>query len=556
MSKEQIRLTQNEIRRMISEAIRNYDTLGNPKYPEGVFSTDSEEGEALKDYTKSYEKPEDGDSLMWDKREMKLKDAKDNVTGEKWSDTPNSVWDTDKKLDKLARDEFGDEEKQGQLYDKPFGDLDDAENQWKDEPGYEEDDDEDIAGINEGKVTLTEESLRNFISYSVSELLKEAYGRPFSDGRGGIEYEDSKYGSDSMEIEFNPWEDDSQMEAFQSVIEEAGLQMDMFDDGGQFGDIWPISVNVHYTVSQGMKGDYDTPDDPDEIEVTGWDADTNDLQPQVGQLVDKVLQTYFNDGYFDPEEQIGARGLYEENLGTTVHFNGESSFKPENPYKDMSWDEYCEAKRMEREKDQMKSEKPEEDEKPNIAVTTHFDGEKHEKTPEEMEDEKHMFDDDYWVNKMNLSKDELSEIVKKTVKKIMEEIEAGNEGAQVVDNFPKKASGTFTMRTGRGNVDKYKVYVEKTEEEELLTDIFVYDERGNEWEPQAEYVVGIEEYKDGSWLPYWETFNGDVSIRALANCFDKVVKLWKKVGYLYDEDDEIPFRYAGDYMKGAPKGMF
>lgn len=112
------------------------------------------------------------------------------------------------------------------------------------------------------------------------------------------------------------------------------------------------------------------------------------------------------------------------------------------------------------------------------------------------------------------------------------------------------------MNTRRGNTDKYKVYVEKTDNEELLTDIFVYDERGKELEPQAEYVVGIEEYTNGSWLPYWETFDGDVSIRALANCFDKVVKLWKKVGYLYDEDDEIPFRYSGDYMKGAPKGMF
>ena len=544
MSKEQIRLTQNEIRRMISEAIRNYDTLGNPKYPEGVFSTDSEEGEALKDYAKSYEKPEDDDSLMWDKREMKLKDVKDNVTGEKWSDTPNSVWDTDKKLDKLARDEFGDEEKQGQLYDKPFGDLDDAENQWKDEPGYEEDDDEDIAGINEGKVTLTEEGLRNFISYSVSKLLKEAYGRPFSDGRGGIEYEDSKYGSDSMEIEFNPWEDDSQMEAFQSVIEEAGLQMDMFDDGGQFGDIWPISVNVHYTVSQGMKGDYDTPDDPDEIEVTGWDADTNDFPPQVGQLVDKALKTYFNDGYFDPEEQIGARGLYEENLGTTVHFNGESSFKPENPYKDMSWDEYCEAKRMEREKDQMKSEKPEEDEKPNIAVTTHFDGEKHEKTPEEMEDEKHMLDDDYWVNKMNLSKDELSEIVKKTVKKIME-MGDYKENA-VVDNFPKKAGVSFTEKYGRMDV-KCKALV-SISDAEVVIDLLQYGPEG--WEPEMEWMFSAEEYTDGSWLPYWETLGGDASMKVLARFWPKIMKALIKIGYLADEDDEIPFRFVGDIKVG------
>ena len=132
----------------------------------------------------------------------------------------------------------------------------------------------------------------------------------------------------------------------------------------------------------------------------------------------------------------------------------------------------------------------------------------------------------------------------------------GDQEGQVVDNFPKKAAGTFTMKTRRGNTDKYKVYVEKTPEEELLTDIFIYDPMDKEWYPQSEYVVDIEEYTNGTWLPYWETFNGEKKIRKHANCFDKVVKLWKKVGYLYDEDDEIPFRYSGDYMKGAPKGMF
>lgn len=424
MSKKQIRLTQDGIRKMISEAIHSlngFDINGNRRYPEGVFSTDSEEGEGYKEYFKRYDKPEDGNSMMWDDGEGRLKDVKDSITGEKWTDTLNSLRDTDRKLDKLARDEYGDEEAEGQLYDKPFGDLDDVENQWEDEPGYEEkdEDDEDIAGINEGKVSLTEEGLRKFISYSVAKLLKEAYGRPFSDRRGGIEYEDSKYGSDSMEIEFNPWEDENQMAAFRGAIEEAGLQMDMFDDGGRFGDIWPISVNVHYTTSQGMRGDHDMPNDPDEINVTGWDAGTHDLPPQVGQLVDKTLQTYFNDGYFDPEKQIGARGLYEENLGTTVHFKGDSSFKSANPYKDMSWDEYCEAKRRENEKDQMKAASST-DKKPNLGVTKHFDAsEKPERNPE---DDEHLFDDQYWVDKMKLSKDDLQEMVRKALTGVMKRL--------------------------------------------------------------------------------------------------------------------------------------
>ena len=240
----------------------------------------------------------------------------------------------------------------------------------------------------------------------------------------------------------------------------------------------------------------------------------------------------------------------EVNKGALTHFDGKSPYEPENPYKDMSWDEYCEAKRMEREKDQMKSKKPKE-ENPNHGTEIHFSGKKREMTPDDIEGYKHAFDNQYWVNKMNLSKDELTEMIGDCVKKLTEELGLGNgEEEAVVERFPKKASGTFTMNTRRGNTDKYRVFVEKTYDEELLTNIFIYDPMDKEWYPQAEYVVSIEEYKDGSWLPYWETFNGDVSIKALANCFGKVVKLWKKVGYLYDEDDEIPFRFAGDIKVG------
>ena len=303
------------------------------------------------------------------------------------------------------------------------------------------------------KIQLTEEKLREFVSYSVARILKEAMGRPIYDKNGEYDgSEDSKYGSDSTEIEFDPYEDDGMMAAFDSVLDNGkyqGLSKDMFDDyeDGQYGRIFPVSVKVFYDTKEGMKGDgYLQPDDPDEINVTGWKilSDLSKFGP-AAELVNDVVSAYFKDGYFNTENlENGIAGLYEEN----------------------------------------------------------------------------------------------------------------SEEGPVVDNFPKKASGTFTMNTRRGNTDKYRAYVEKTDDEELLTDIFIYDPMDKEWYPQAEYVVGIEEYTNGTWLPYWETFNGDVSIKALANCFGKVVKLWKKVGYLYDEDDEIPFRYGGDYMKGAPKGMF
>ena len=182
MSKKQIRISQNDIRRMVSEAIRSYsdkyDMNGNKRYPEGkVFSTDSEEGEALKAQAEKYgfpRKSEDND-VIWDPFKGELKDAEDNVTGAKWSNTVDSLWDSDKKRDMIAHDEFHDEKEESDRLDKPFGDFDDEiENQWADEPGYEdEDDDNNIAGLNEGTITLNEEGLRRFISYSVAKLLKE-----------------------------------------------------------------------------------------------------------------------------------------------------------------------------------------------------------------------------------------------------------------------------------------------------------------------------------------------------------------------------------------------
>lgn len=294
--------------------------------------------------------------------------------------------------------------------------------------------------------------------------------------------------------------------------------------------------NLHF-------GDPDLEQSDEDEDIAGINEvklNENQMRKFISYSVARILQ-----------ERMG-----EENRGIMAHFETDPNHKEPNPYEGMTWDEYCAKKAEERAKDKEREMKDAEvkDEKPNLGIMAHFDGKKHERTPEEFERDEHMFDDQYWVDKMNLSKDDLTEIVNKFVSRLTEIVdnaekpETGNE-EEVVDRFPKTAAGTFTMNTRSGKTDKYMVFVEKTYDGELLTDIFIYDPMDKEWYPQAEYVVGIEEYKDGSWLPYWESFNGDVSIRALANCFGKVVKLWKKVGYLYDEDDEIPFRYAGD-IKG------
>jgi hypothetical protein len=86
----------------------------------------------------------------------------------------------------------------------------------------------------------------------------------------------------------------------------------------------------------------------------------------------------------------------------------------------MTWDEYVKAKTDEQEKEKEFPEAPSDGK--NLGVTFHSNGESYEKTPEEMEDEKHMFGDDYWVGKMNLSKEDLAEMVNKSVRLIAERI--------------------------------------------------------------------------------------------------------------------------------------
>ena len=549
MEKKQIRVTAEEVRNLIKEEL---DASGYKRYPEGMSSTEFSKND---EYEKN--RPEELDM---------------------WKNNPESSEDTDKKRDMFARDEFKDEKEESDRYEKPFGDLDDIENQWDSEPGYEEnddDDDDDIAGISEGKVTLSEQGLRNFISYSVARILKEGY-RPIyrSLGNGDYDYDGDEwdggpnsYGSTEIElpneaiiyaledvagIEFN----DQYKQQFKAQYGQEPDEDDFVDDMmRRIGfDLTPrVSIDFDVTTS---RGDYWTPGYTD-VDLRSWEMDGGYKgYAQASDMGKKIMQAaaewYIENNVDELYERING-DLYESrNLGITTHFNGESSFKPESELGNMTFDELRAYKAGKNKTEKEKEETEGKIEKPNRGVMVHFGGEKHERTPEEIERDEHLFDDQYWVDKMNLSKDELSEIISECVKRIMEGM--GDE-EEVVEQFPMKASGTFTMNTRRGNTDKYKVFVEKTSEEELLTDIFIYDPMDKEWYPQAEYVVDIEEYTNGSWLPYWETFNGDVSIRALANCFGKVVKLWKKVGYLFEEDDEIPFRYAGD-IKGLNGKMF
>ena len=137
------------------------------------------------------------------------------------------------------------------------------------------------------------------------------------------------------------------------------------------------------------------------------------------------------------------------------------------------------------------------------------------------------------VTPMPLKESELNWIVKEAVKRLAE---VKRENGLDVE------SATFNLTWKNGKTYKHKVYVAKdSEQSELTIDIAIYAPEVKGWEPQASYVIGIEEYQDGTWLPYWETLNGDCSDRRLRVMWQKIQPLWVKLGYLAGEDDERPY---------------
>ena len=68
--------------------------------------------------------------------------------------------------------------------------------------------------------------------------------------------------------------------------------------------------------------------------------------------------------------------------GTSTHFDGSSSFQPKNPYENMTWDEYCQAKRKEREGNKDFRGTNYSKERENRGTKVHFGSKKYEETPE------------------------------------------------------------------------------------------------------------------------------------------------------------------------------
>ena len=193
------------------------------------------------------------------------------------------------------------------------------------------------------QIKLNEAQLREFISYSVARILKEDYG----------------YNTIKIEPDLDKYLDE---------LEQGNDESDAFVRKLMEYDVWPVRVRIIYSVTKGMKGDnYLVPDDPDEYMVEDWEIinKENIKDDAVKDLLSQMVERYMED--FDLEDELAYRGeLYEENRGIMTHFGSENEYEPKNPYKGMTWDEYCKAKEKEQRKEKKYGDEG------NKGITIHF----------------------------------------------------------------------------------------------------------------------------------------------------------------------------------------
>ena len=397
MSKKQIRISQDEIRKLVRESIQ--DKLN------GVFSTDDPKAaEAVRNDFDPYELyyGEDDGTRRSKETFANLIDKRANGEDAELG-LPN--------YDRFQmKDDFDSSKEEAEMYEKnPEGE----ENLYIGDPDLEEPDEEEPYQIYEGKrVRMNESGLRNFISYSVSKLLKEAMGKDLYYGDEYDGYEESPYGNDSSVIDFDPEDDEDMDMAFESVLAESEFAGNINPE--MLNGVWPVMVKIYYSRRKEEGGD--TGEWIENTNVDDWKADLSHVPEEFKPFVEKVIANYFEGGFFNSES-------LNENMGTLTHFgkkeSEEAAEKYPNPYKDLTWDEYCDAKRQERLQDKTSEDMEDDD---NLGIKAHFaTREKPEIDPEK---ESHMFDDEYWQDKsgIQLTGDELREMVKRTVTNVLKEI--------------------------------------------------------------------------------------------------------------------------------------
>ena len=195
------------------------------------------------------------------------------------------------------------------------------------------------------QIRLNETQLREFVSYSVARILREM-----------------KYGSDVIELEFDPENDENMRDAYESVLEEPEFQ---HINPEELDGVWPVNVKAWYTTERGEGGDRGEMVDSAEIDDFNWDDST--VPEELHEFVDAVIRNFFEGGYFSEDDILDYNsvnnGLFEGDghkmPQLLTHFGKKEMDSAaerlhRNPDKDLTWDEYKEKRRKEAEDDRAK----------------------------------------------------------------------------------------------------------------------------------------------------------------------------------------------------------
>ena len=384
------------------------------------------------------------------------------------------------------------------------------------------------------QIKLNEEQLRNFISYSVARLLKEGANQFNSWDEISPEEDDWNYG-------VLKGLGDKMVEKFRQNMQQKYPDDDWSNEGGLFMDEiadwamrkfdlknFPDKIGVAYNsnMTNHGRGDYDEPEYWSNDLGSGWEIKDSNFEklPEIGKRIVEAAVEHFMDYHM---EDFLARGMEDRDWGPDDDYEGPldeinlprfdddenkdkdeykghkfhtpKAWEPKNPYrkKDGSfytWDEYCELAKKDRERG------------------------------------------------------EISEMIKESIGLDVEHgtgLDIGDAGddSQEQSSYPTEASCGFVQQYGSRGV-KCRLHA-RIDDGEVEITLFQHDPEapaGYKWEPQESWWFSVEEYTNGEWLPYWETFAGDSSFKSFRRFWPRISKLLTKIVYIIDEDDEIPFR--------------
>ena len=147
-------------------------------------------------------------------------------------------------------------------------------------------------------------------------------------------------------------------EAVNQAMAKSGLSEEWLEENDPF----PVTVRISYGITPGSDDDQilSLPGNTDETELTGWEI-ISPVDPSINGFVREAVGIYLKSADFDLDGELIGKGILREDSDSPLngHFVGGLKPKggPESKYRNLTWDEYVEAKKREREEDERKAKK-------------------------------------------------------------------------------------------------------------------------------------------------------------------------------------------------------